>query len=108
MLGSRKPQERVAGARALARVADHDVGILNNLKLVEFQEAVVAARGIPLIVRALGAADAADHAVFVVYILTTYNSECNTAIAPAGGIHPLIALLASPTCMVMLRAHWAT
>ena len=37
MLGSRKPQERAAGARALAHIACHDVGGNNNRKLVEFQ-----------------------------------------------------------------------
>jgi hypothetical protein len=37
MLGSRKPQERAAGARALAHIACHDVGGNNNHKLVEFQ-----------------------------------------------------------------------
>ncbi len=46
-------------ARALAHIIFNDVGDKSNRKLVEFQEAVVAARGIPLIVRALGAADAA-------------------------------------------------
>jgi hypothetical protein len=55
MLGSRKPQERAAAAVALALIADHDVGTNTNRKLVEFQEAFVAAGGIPLIVRALGA-----------------------------------------------------
>ena len=53
MLGSRKPQERSTGARTLARIA-HDVCYGRNRKLVEFQEAVVAAGGIPLVVRAGG------------------------------------------------------
>jgi hypothetical protein len=97
MLGSRKPQERAAGAFALARIAACEVGDRSNRKLVEFQEAVVAARGIPLIVRALGAADAADHAACVVSMLAAYNSACTAAIVAAGGIPRRIALLASPS-----------
>jgi hypothetical protein len=52
MLGSRKPQERAAGAGASTRIARDEVCIHSNRKLVEFQEAVVAAGGIPLIARA--------------------------------------------------------
>ncbi len=45
MLASRKPQERAAGAYTLARI-DHDVGLDSNRKLVEYQEAMVAAGGV--------------------------------------------------------------
>ena len=41
MLGSRKGKERAAGACALALIANDDVGVSSNCKLVEFQEAVV-------------------------------------------------------------------
>jgi hypothetical protein len=71
MLASRKPQERAAGAFALARIAERDVSYVNNRKLVEFQEAVAAAGGIPLIVRALDAAERA--VVVVVYVLCGFD-----------------------------------
>jgi hypothetical protein len=83
MLASHMPQERAAGARTLAGIADRDNQ--NTRKLHEFQEAVVAAGGIPLLLRALGAADAAtDAATFVVYVLTTYSSECVAALCCGG------------------------
>ena len=65
-------------------------------KLIEFQEAVVAAHGIPLIVRAFGATEAAEAAAaLVVLFLAAYNSEFCAAIVAAGRryIPPLIALL---------------
>jgi hypothetical protein len=68
MLGSRKPQERAAGASALFHIADHDVGIHSNRKLVAFQEAVVAAGGIPLIVRVLGRPVCGGDAAYVIYV----------------------------------------
>jgi hypothetical protein len=51
---ARVAQGEGAGTGALALIAEQ---ARTNRKLVEFQEAVVAAGGIPLIVRALGAAD---------------------------------------------------
>ena len=106
MLGSRKPQERAAGVRALAQIIIYfnDVDISNNRKLVEFQEAVVTAGCIPLIVRALGAADTAADAVVVVNFLAAYSSASQTAFAAAGVIPPLIALLASPSIRVQENA----
>jgi hypothetical protein len=108
LLGSRKPQGRAAGARALVRIAKHDVGAKSNRKLVEFQEAVVAAGGIPLIVRALeadetGSADAA----MLAHFLTAYNSEMLAVIAAAGVIPPLTSLLASPSLAVQAAAAGA-
>jgi hypothetical protein len=102
LLGSRKAKERVAGSRDLARIAKD--GYNNNRKLVEFQEAVVAAGGVPLIVRALGAAETAEYAAYVVLILSAYSSDCCVAIAAAGGIPPLIVLLASPSVHVQTDA----
>jgi hypothetical protein len=69
MLGSRKAKERAAGAHALLWIVVHDVGVNNNRGLVEFQEAVAAAGGIPVIVRALGAVDTAVEAALVVAVL---------------------------------------
>jgi hypothetical protein len=108
LLASRVPHERVVGARALARTAASDVCGKCNQKLVVFQEAVVVAGGIPLLVRVLDAAadggDAATYAAFVVYMLTACNSKCCSAIAVAGGILPLITLLASPSVVTQENA----
>ena len=85
MLVSRKPRKRGAGADALARIAW--LGIHNDRKLVEFQEAVAArADGIPLILRALGAADAAAAEYTAhVSVLLVCSSENEAAITAAGG-----------------------
>jgi hypothetical protein len=110
MLGSRKGKERAAGARALVRIAaDDSLNLKNNRMLYEYQEAVVAAGGIPLLVRALGAADvdAAHDAAYVVFVLAAYSSDNHTAIAVAGGIPPLIALLRSPSVDVQKQAAGA-
>jgi hypothetical protein len=60
MLGSRKPRDQAAGARALAEIIKRDVGHGNTRKLNEVQTAVVEAGGIPLLVRALAGYDPAD------------------------------------------------
>jgi hypothetical protein len=92
---ARAPQ--AAAANALNAIANETAG--NNRKLYDFQAAVIAVRGIPLLVRLLESREHGDvtHAnvAFVLCGLAAYNKENCCAIAAAGAVPPLVALLRS-------------
>jgi hypothetical protein len=64
----------------------------------------VASYAILLLVRALGSVDTNADAVYVVHFLAAYNSALCVAIAAAGGIPSLVALLESMSVSVQKRA----
>ena len=64
----------------------------------------MASYAILLLVRALGSVDTNADAVYVVHFLAAYHSALCVAIAAAGGIPSLVALLESPSLNVQKRA----
>jgi hypothetical protein len=106
-LASRKSGEQAAGAVGLAEIASaaHD----NNRKMTDFQTAVVAAGGIPLLVRVLKAQGRnAERAVVAASVvlegLAAYNPELGRTIGDAGAVPPLVALLDSHVAELRRRA----
>jgi hypothetical protein len=110
MLGSRKGKERAAGACASALIANDDVGVSSNCKLVEFQEAVVATGE-----RRHPAARAGGTLLLRVLLRSWWQCSRRTilrtfcdCIWPAGGIPPLLTLLKRLALRRVLLAPFAT
>ncbi len=95
MLGSCKAAERAAGVHTLVIICG-TIGA-SNRRRYEFQMAVVEAGGIPLLVRVLEsrghAASVRAEAAGVVETLSKYSKDIMHALATAGAITPLAALL---------------
>jgi HEAT repeat protein len=109
MLGSRKAAERAAGTHTL-RIVCGTIGA-SNRKRYDLQTAVVEAGGLPLLVRVLESRGHADivytDAAVVVSALAAYSRDTLRALAAAGIIPPLIALLSSPSADVQHAATGA-